>query len=101
MNAIQCRAGRAVLGWSQGDLATAAGISITTVANFERGATVPMRANLAALKRALEDAGVVLLDEGSPGARLRVPPARLRTRIARARLRLGNGPEVMTVGSVG
>ena len=72
MTAEQCRAARALLNWSQDHLAAQASISVTTLRNFERGATAPVRNNLAALRSALEAAGVEFIPEngGGPGVRL-------------------------------
>jgi transcriptional regulator with XRE-family HTH domain len=69
----QCRAARALLNWSQPTLGEAAGIARETVANFERGARVPHPKNLAAIRAALEAAGVEFIAEngGGPGLRLR------------------------------
>ena len=46
---------------------------MTSVRNFERGASQPMRANLAALRAALEAGGIVFIEEngGGVGVRLR------------------------------
>jgi predicted nucleotidyltransferase len=60
-----CRAGRALLGISQAELARRAGLSRLTVADFERAARVPIPANLAAIRSALEAAGVDLLPGGA------------------------------------
>jgi transcriptional regulator with XRE-family HTH domain len=71
----QCRAARALLGWSQGDLEAASRVGKATIANFERGASTPFDRTLADLRRALEAAGVIFLDSngGGPGVRLRTP----------------------------
>ena len=73
MEPAQCRAARALVNWSQDHLADLAGVSVTTIRNFERGASVPVRNNLAAIRAALEATGVVFIDEdgGGPGVRLR------------------------------
>lgn len=55
----------------QAALAKAASVSRSVIIDFEKGRSVPNRNNLAAIKRALEGAGVVFIDEGSPGVRLR------------------------------
>lgn len=54
----QCRAARAVLGWSQDRLAELAGVSRTMVTDFEKGARVPLPATHRALQSALEAAGI-------------------------------------------
>lgn len=63
MCSAQCRAARGLLGWSQSDLATFAGLGTSTVADFERGQRVPTRSNLMAMRRTLEAAGVVLISD--------------------------------------
>ena len=68
----QCRGARAMLGWSQGELARAASVSKTTVVDFERGLRVPHRNNLAAIRRAFEDAGIKFIAENGGGAGLRL-----------------------------
>ena len=52
-----------------------ADVAKQTIADFERGARRPYRNNLAAIERALETAGVRILeaDEGGPGVRLAAP----------------------------
>lgn len=45
-----------------------------TIAGFESGKTTPMKANLSALQRALEDAGVVFTERGVE-LREEAPPA--------------------------
>lgn len=70
LNAIQCRAARAILGWTQADLAAHSSLSPGTVRDFETGRRTPTRANVAAMRRALEEAGIVLFNDDAPGARL-------------------------------
>ncbi len=60
----QCRAARALLAASQQDVADWSGVSKGTIANYERGARTPFAPNLAALRRAFEEHGVVFLDAG-------------------------------------
>lgn len=72
----QCRAARALLEWSQQNLAEAAGVTRETIANFESGAHKPYATTLAAIRTALEAAGIVFTegdDSMGPGLRLRDP----------------------------
>ena len=70
----QCRAARALLGWSRKQLAQSALIAERTLVDFERGARNPLDRTLSDIRRALEDAGVFFIDEDEelgPGVRLR------------------------------
>lgn len=58
LSAQLLRAARGLLGWSQKELATAAGVATSTVADFERGARAPMAVKVRAIRAALEKAGV-------------------------------------------
>jgi transcriptional regulator with XRE-family HTH domain len=72
----QCRAARILLKWMQPDLAKSAGTALSTIADFERGARAPHAKNLAAIRAALEAAGIVFIDSDDtmgPGVRLRDP----------------------------
>ena len=62
-----------MLGWNQIQLAEAANVSRQTVADFERGARTPYANNLAAIRAALEAAGVIFVEKNGdgPGVRLR------------------------------
>lgn len=61
MSPEQCRAARAWLDWSQEELATKAQISNSTLRDFEAGRRIPIANNLAAIQRALENAGIEFL----------------------------------------
>jgi transcriptional regulator with XRE-family HTH domain len=61
MTPEQCRAARGWLGWSQQELATRAGIAKNTVYQFETKLRTPTPNNIAALRRAIEAAGVRLV----------------------------------------
>ena len=73
ITAAQCRAARGLLSWSQERLAEQANVARATVADFERETRKPMANNLAAIRSALEAAGVEFIAEngGGPGVRLR------------------------------
>ncbi len=67
----QCRAARALLGWSQAVLAEKAAVAKQTLADFERGARQPYPRTLADIRAALEAAGVEFTNGDSPGVRLK------------------------------
>jgi transcriptional regulator with XRE-family HTH domain len=71
----QCRAARALLDWSQVELANRAGVGVVTIRQLEADLHAPRRATLGVVRRALEDAGVEFIDQngGGPGVRLRSP----------------------------
>jgi len=60
----QCRAARAMLQWSQDDLAKAAGVAKQTLADFEREARQPYERTLADIQAALEGAGIIIAKDG-------------------------------------
>lgn len=68
-----CRAGRALIDWTQDDLAKAAGVGRSTVRDFEKGHHCLQRASEEAIITALHNSGVEILAEGrgGPGVRLR------------------------------
>ncbi|HVU11778.1 MAG TPA: helix-turn-helix domain-containing protein [Phototrophicaceae bacterium] len=76
--AAQIRAARALLDWSQKQLAEKSKLSVPTIKRME-GAMGPERsteANVEAVRRALEGAGIVFLDakqnkDGGAGVRLK------------------------------
>ncbi|MEQ8652509.1 MAG: helix-turn-helix domain-containing protein [Kiloniellales bacterium] len=68
----QSRAARALIEWSQQDLAIKAGVGLSTVRDFEKGRRTPIRQNLEAIQRALEAAGVEFLDPNGWGAGVRL-----------------------------
>jgi len=61
MSPEQCRAARAWLDWSQDKLAAKAQVSNSTLREFEAGRRLPIANNLAAIRRALENAGIEFL----------------------------------------
>lgn len=58
ISAALIRAGRALIGAKQSELAAAAGVSLATLNNIERGIGDPRSSTLDAIERALSDAGV-------------------------------------------
>ena len=59
------RAARALLAWSQQELANNAGVATSTIADFERGQRTPVANNAQAIRSALESAGVRFLPTGA------------------------------------
>jgi transcriptional regulator with XRE-family HTH domain len=75
LHPAQCRAARGLLEWSQGRLAKAAGLGMSTVRDFEKGRKTPLPKNLAAIRAVLEIAGVQFINPGKgggPGVRLKL-----------------------------
>jgi transcriptional regulator with XRE-family HTH domain len=72
INSGQCRAARALLQWTQDQLAKDAGVGLSTVISFESEQRTPIRANLAAIQGSLEAAGVEFIPENGSGAGVRL-----------------------------
>ena len=70
----QIRGARGMLGWTQPQLALAAGLSEPTVKRFETGKAAVSEAAVAKMVAALEAAGVEFTDGEQPGVRLRKAP---------------------------
>ncbi|EHM02026.1 hypothetical protein HMPREF9946_01544 [Acetobacteraceae bacterium AT-5844] len=72
MNAAQCRMARAALQLGVRELAALASVSPTTITRLERGEPLYDR-TVTAIRAALEEAGVIFVDENGegPGVRLR------------------------------
>jgi transcriptional regulator with XRE-family HTH domain len=68
----QLRAARALLAWSQDQLATASGVPKRTIARVELGQAVPQRRTASAIRAALESAGVEFIPENGGGAGVRL-----------------------------
>mgnify|MGYP001465319394 CR=1 FL=1 len=65
----QSRAARALLNWSQPELASASGTGLSTIRDFETGKRRPIANNLAAIRTALENAGIEFIN--GTGVKLR------------------------------
>ena len=69
----QCRGARGLLNWTQGDLADRAGVSRSTVKDFETERHTLHHSTERLLIEALEEGGAALIaaDEAGPGVRLK------------------------------
>ena len=76
MKPEQCRAARGLVDMDQATLAAAASVSRNTVVDFEKGRRVPTTNNLAAIRAALESAGVEFIAENGGGAGVRLRKAK-------------------------
>jgi transcriptional regulator with XRE-family HTH domain len=74
MRADQMRAARALLRWSQQDLADKSGVSVPTIKRLEAmdGELVGHNATIQALTLALEGAGVLFIPKNGGGAGVRL-----------------------------
>jgi transcriptional regulator with XRE-family HTH domain len=66
----QCRAARALLGWSQAELADASKVATKTIADFERGDRTPYDRTLADIREAFEIARIDFTNGDNPGVRV-------------------------------
>ncbi|YBV97130.1 helix-turn-helix domain-containing protein [Phyllobacteriaceae bacterium JZ32] len=73
ITAPQCRAARGLIQMDQADLAKAANVSRNTIVEFEKERRTPGKNNLAAIRAALEAAGVEFInnERGDGVVRLR------------------------------
>nr|WP_192253749.1 helix-turn-helix transcriptional regulator [Mesorhizobium silamurunense] len=72
MTPSQSRAARGLIDWSQQELAGRSNLSESTIRDFEKGRRVPSVNNLAAMRAALESAGVEFIPENGGGAGVRL-----------------------------
>ena len=76
----QCRAARALVGWSRADLAVQCGVAASTLSDFEGGKRVPYARTLADVKEALETAGVTFIsgdERAGEGVRRSLPALKI------------------------
>lgn len=75
ITSVQSRMARAAVGWSVRDLARQANVGVATVTRFENDQAEPIPSTLAAIRTALESAGVVFVESNGlgPGVRLKTP----------------------------
>ena len=72
MTPAQCRAARALLGVEQSEVAESAAIHRNTLVGFEKGEGKPRDSTIAAIRAALESAGVCFIEENGGGAGVRL-----------------------------
>ncbi len=72
----QSRMGRAAIRWTVRDLAEKSQVGVTTINRFETGQAESNPATLAALRRALEVAGVEFIEENGGGVGVRLKARR-------------------------
>jgi transcriptional regulator with XRE-family HTH domain len=72
MNPAQSRAARSLLGITQSSLASAAGLGLSTIVDFERERRTVSPEAISAMRRALEEAGIEFIDENGGGAGVRL-----------------------------
>lgn len=71
LSSAQCRAARAMIGWSREDLAAKSGVSRPTLADFETDKRKPYDRTIADIRRTLEEAGLEFIAENGGGAGVR------------------------------
>jgi transcriptional regulator with XRE-family HTH domain len=72
ISAEQCRGARALMNMTQPELASKAGLGLSTVVDFERSRRTVSAEAIKAIRVALEESGIEFIDEngGGPGVRL-------------------------------
>lgn len=71
MTPAQCRAARALISMTQPRLASAAGIGLSTIVDFERERRQVAAPSVDALRLALESAGIEFISENGGGVGVR------------------------------
>ncbi|MES0041933.1 helix-turn-helix transcriptional regulator [Mesorhizobium sp. M0091] len=66
LSADQVRAARALLNWPRVRLAAKANLNEMVISAFENGYRKPRPHNIAAIRKAFEDAGIVFTVQGTP-----------------------------------
>jgi hypothetical protein len=72
LTAAQCRAGRALIDWTQAQLSQSAAIDIQTITDFEKRFRAADETTRRRLRATLEAAGVVFISENGGGAGVRL-----------------------------
>lgn len=58
----QCRAARALLDWTQEELARKVGVALRTIRDFENGRRQPLKVVRASIQQAFEQSGIQFLE---------------------------------------
>jgi transcriptional regulator with XRE-family HTH domain len=85
ITAGQMKQARALLAWSQDDIAIACGIDTSTIVNFEFGRQSPKPQTLDDIRATLEAAGVEFATDEAQAVRLRKSVIRFRAERAKPR----------------
>ncbi len=80
MMPAHCRAARALLDWTQPQLAEAAELGLSTVVDYERSRRAVSPEAIQAISRALEKAGVEFIPENGGGAGVRLKKAKRKAK---------------------
>ena len=80
LTAAQCRAGRALIEWSDEQLAQACGAELQAITEFEARIRAPSDEIKRRMRLALEEAGVVFIAENGGGAGVRLKFSRKEVR---------------------
>ncbi|RVD71379.1 MAG: helix-turn-helix transcriptional regulator [Mesorhizobium sp.] len=75
LTSAQCRAARALVKWSVRDLSEMCGVHRNTISALETDQSAPNNSTLAAIRTALESAGVEFIPENGGGAGVRLRKA--------------------------
>jgi DNA-binding transcriptional regulator YiaG len=67
MSPEQVRAARNWLAWTQAELASKANVGLSTVKDYEGGRRKPIANNIEAIKKALENAGMLITADAVSG----------------------------------
>lgn len=70
ITSAQCRAARALLNWSQPDLAQKCNIHVQTISNFEQNSSSPTKTTLNKIQQVFENSGIVFTDQGGVNPRV-------------------------------